>query len=119
MDARGALRSKNRFEEVMPSGLTFTIRLPRLRDCIIAGQVPIPVLKNLITPNGDAPEPTPDETAHMARFQDEIVLHSVVAIDGEPVKLTSDDLPDIRTEDYNRIVELALRESSPKAGTPT
>ena len=122
MDALEILRSRNRFEETLPSGLRVTIRLPRIRDCIVAGRVPLPILNALVEraqQNGEAPPVSPDEAEHMARFQDQIVLRSVVEIEGEPVKLTQDDLADLRTEDYDRIVELATRqETSPLAASP-
>ena len=123
MDPLELLRSRNRFEEDLPSGLHITRRLPRIRDCIVAGHVPLPVITALVgraTQNGDAPPASPEEAEHMARFQDELVIRSIVAIEGEPVKLTRDDLQDLRTEDYDYLVELALREqASPKAGSPT
>ena len=123
MDPLELLRSRNRFEEELPSGLNVTLRLPRIRDCIVAGHVPLPIITALVeraSQNGDAPAASPEEAEHMARFQDEIVLRSVVAIEGQPVQLTHADLLDLRTEDYDRIVELALREqASPKAGSPT
>ena len=122
MNALEALRSRNRFEEELPSGLKVTLRLPRIRDCIIAGHVPLPILTALVErsqQNGAAPTVSTEEAEHMARFQDELVLRSIVEIEGEPVTLTRDDLADLRTEDYDYIVELALREqASPKAGVP-
>ena len=57
LDALETLRSKNRFDEELPSGLKVTIRLPRIRDCILAGGVPLPVLDHLVkaASNGGAP----------------------------------------------------------------
>jgi len=122
-DALELLRSRNRFEEKLPSGLTVTIRLPRLRDCILAGGVPLPVLDHLVkaaTQNGDTPTVSNEDAAHMARFQDEIVRRSVVAIEGEPVTLTADDVGEFSQEDYDRIVELGTRAgTSPLASTST
>ena len=122
MDPLELLRSRNRFNEELPSGLKVTIRLPRIRDCILAGGVPLPVLDHLVKQvqgNGSAPAISNEDAAHMARFQDEIVRRSVVAIEGEPVSLTPDDLNDISQEDYDRIVVLATRqETSPLAAAP-
>ena len=123
-DALELLRSRNRFEETLPSGLNVTLRLPRIRDCIIAGQVPLPVLEHVMkaasSSNGDTPDISPEETAHMARFQDEIVRRSVVAIEGEPVSLALEDVSEFSQEDYDRIVVVATRqETSPKADTQT
>ena len=121
MDALEALRAKNRFDEELPSGLKVTIRLPRIRDCILAGGVPLPVLDHLAkaVSNGGAPTVSNEDAAYMARFQDEIVRRSVVAIDGEPVALTLDDVAEFSQEDYDRIVVLATRqETSPLAAAP-
>ena len=124
MDAREVLRSRSRFDEILPSGLTVTIRLPRIRDCIIAGQVPLPILSHLVevatSQNGSTPDVTAEEAAHMARFQDEIVRRSIIAIEGEPIEMTLEDLPDIAQEDYDHIVSLAMRErTSPKVDSQT
>ena len=123
MDPLELLRSRNRFEETLPSGLNVTIRLPRIRDCILAGGVPLPVLDHLVktvAQNGDAPTISNEDAAHMARFQDEIVRRSVVAIEGEPVTLTSDDVGEFSQGDYDHIVGLGTRaDTSPLASTPT
>lgn len=123
MDARERLRS-NRFEETLPSGLRVTIRPPRIRDCILAGHVPLPILSKLAglaaASNGQQVEVSTEEAEHMARFQDEVVRRSVVAIEDEPIELTVEDLADFAQEDYDRIVELGTRErTSPLASTPT
>jgi hypothetical protein len=112
MDALELLRSRNRFQETLPSGLQVTLRLPRLRDCILAGRVPLPVLEHLtkVASNGDTPEISPEDAAHMARFQDEIVRRSVVAIQGQPVELSLQDASEFSQEDYDRIVEIATRQ---------
>ncbi len=123
MSALEELRKRNRFEETLPSGLNVTLRLPRIRDCIIAGNVPLPVLQHLMESakqNGDAPETSMEEAQAMARFQDEIVRRSVVALEGEAVSLTLEDVAELHQDDYDRIVAVATREeTSPKAGTPT
>ena len=116
MDALETLRSKNRFEETLPSGLNVTLRLPRIRDCILAGGVPLPVLDHIIkaTQNGEvASEVSNEDAQHMARFQDEIVRRSVMAIDGQFVQLTTEDVAEFAQEDYDRIVSLATREENP------
>ena len=122
MDPLELLRSRNRFEETLPSGLNVTLRRPRMRDCILAGGVPLPVLAHLskqVQSNGDAPTVSNEDAAHMARFQDEIVRRSLVAIDGEPVEVTAEDLfSELAQEDYDRIVELATRAVPTDAVSP-
>ena len=121
MDALETLRSKNRFEEELPSGLKVTIRLPRIRDCILAGGVPLPVLDHLVkaASNGGVPEVSNETAAQVARFQDEIVRRSIVAIEGEPVQLTADDVAELSQDDYDRVVELGTRSVPTSAVSPT
>ena len=121
MDPLELLRSRNRFDEELPSGLKVTIRLVRIRDCILAGGVPLPVLDHLVkvASNGGAPEVSNEDAIHMARFQDEIVRRSVVAIEGEPVELSVEDVAEFAQEDYDRIVELGTRAVPTSAVSPT
>ena len=121
-DALELLRSRNRYDVTLPSGLNVTIRLPRLRDCIIAGNVPLPVLKHLqdASSNGGQPELTPEEMGSMARFQDEVVRQTLIGIDGETVTMTPEAVADLEQEDYDALVSYGTRVLPvPKAGIPT
>lgn len=118
VDALALLRSRNRFDETLPSGLNVTLRLPRIRDCILAGGVPLPVLEHLaetIQGNGKPTDVSNEEAAHMARFQDELVRRAVVAIEGEPIEMTAEAVAEFSQEDYDAIVVIAIRQESPKA----
>jgi len=116
-------RLRKRYDVTLPSGLNVTIRLPRIRDCIFAGNVPMPVMKHLqeiATQNGEAPELTPEESAHIARFQDEIVLRTLAAIEGEDVEMTPEAVAELDQEDYDALAEYGTRAKPvPKAGAPT
>jgi hypothetical protein len=121
MDPLELLRSRNRFDVTLPSGLNVTIRLPRIRDCVIAGSVPLPVLQHIQAVASDGETAlTPDEMAAGARFQDEIARQTLVAIDGEVVTLMQADLSDLAQEDYDALVSYGLRATPiPKAGALT
>ncbi len=97
----------------LKSGLNVTGELPRVRDCLIAGDIPLPVLvemeKRAKNPSEDAPEPTNDELAVVAAFNDNLVLAFVKAIEGEPVTLTHDDLRVFDEDDFNEMVLYASR----------
>ena len=115
-------RIRKRYEVTLPSGMNATIRLPRLRDCIIAGEVPLPVLKHLqdAASNGGVPVLDADELAAAARFQDEIVRQTLVAIDGDTVTMTLEAVSDLEQEDYDALVSYATRVVPvPKAGALT
>ena len=121
MDALELLRSRNRFAETLPSGLNVTLRLPRIRDCILAGGVPLPVLQHVMkgaSSNGQTPDISPEDATHMARFQDELVRRSVVEIESQAVELTPEDVGEFSQEDYDRIVAFATRQDAlPKVQT--
>ena len=110
------LKLRKRYDVTLPSGLNVTIRLPRIRDCILAGQVPLPVMTHLqqvATQNGDAPELTIEETTAIARFQDELVRRTLVAIEGEAVEMTPEAVGELEQEDYDALAEYGSRAKSP------
>jgi hypothetical protein len=121
MDAQETLeRIRKRYDVILPSGMNVTIRLPRIRDCIFAGNVPLPVMRHLqeiATQNGDAPDLTSEDTAHIARFQDEIVLRTLVAIEGEDVDMTREAVSELDQDDYDALVAYGTR-ATPLAASP-
>ena len=113
-------RLRKRFDVTLPSGMNVTIRLPRIRDCIFAGNVPLPVMRHLqeiATQNGDAPDLTSEESAHIARFQDEIVLRTLVAIDGVEVEMTREAVSELEQDDYDALVAYGTR-ATPLTASP-
>ena len=100
-------------EVTLPSGLNVTGTLPRIRDCLIGGDIPLPVLaemeKRAKHPNGDGPEPTADDLKVVAKFNDNLVQAFVTEIDGEPVTLERDDLRVFDEDDFNEMVLYASR----------
>ena len=111
---------RKRYDVTLPSGMNVTIRLPRIRDCIFAGNVPMPVMKHLqeiATQNGDAPDLSPEESAHIARFQDEIVLRTLVAIEGEEVEMTLEAVSELDQEDYDALAAYGTR-ATPLVASP-
>ncbi|MDQ5874413.1 MAG: hypothetical protein M3526_03405 [Actinomycetota bacterium] len=111
---------RKRYDVTLPSGMNVTIRLPRMRDCILAGNVPLPVMRHLqeiATQNGDAPELSTEESAHIARFQDEIVLRTLVAIEGEDVEMTTTAVSELEQDDYDTLVAYGTR-ATPLAASP-
>jgi len=121
MNAEQTLKKlRKRYDVTLPSGMNVTIRLPRIRDCIFAGNVPLPVMRHLqeiATQNGDAPELTSEESAHIARFQDEIVLRTLVAIEGEEVDMTREAVTELDQDDYDALVAYGTR-ATPLAASP-
>lgn len=124
MDGVELLRSRNRYPETLPSGLKVTLRLPRIRDCILAGGVPLPVVQKVVEQAAKAEDngqtTSLEDAAYMARYQDELVRRSVVEIEGEPVSLSVEDVSEFSEDDYARIVKVATREVTldPTAASP-
>jgi len=93
----------------LPSGLVARLRLPRIRDCLLAGEVPTPILSRTVA--SDAAEEADDleRRRAFARYQDEIVRRSVVELEGEPVLLSAEAVAEIVDEDYDFIYKVASR----------
>jgi hypothetical protein len=108
-DVLERLRARNRGELDLPCGKV-TLRRPSMRDCILAGNVPLPVLEKLDTAGQPGAELTGEDLAAMARVNDELVRRAVIAIDGEDVDLAGVDLAEIFTdEERDAIVAFANR----------
>jgi len=117
-------RIRKRYDVTLPSGMNVTIRLPRIRDCIIASCIPMPILEHVKAvreSNGDATPMTPEmqaeDQAAAARFNDEIVRQTLVAIEGEPVEMTREAVAELEQEDYDALVGYGTR-ATPLAVSP-
>jgi len=111
---------RKRYDVTLPSGMNVTIRLPRIRDCIFAGRVPLPVMKHIqeiATQNGDTPDLSPEESEHIANFQDEIVKRTLVSIEGEDVEMTREAVSELDQDDYDALVAYGTR-ATPLAASP-
>jgi hypothetical protein len=118
-------RLRKRYDVTLPSGMNVTIRLPRIRDCVIASRIPMPILehvKELTANNGDVtpltPEMQAEDAAAAARFNDEIVRRTLVAIEGEPVEMTLEAVTELEQEDYDALVAYGTRATSPLVASP-
>lgn len=107
-------RLRKRYDVTLPSGLNVTIRLPRLREAVYSGGVPVPIMQHvgekLSASNGEtASDLTPEEVATIAAFQDQIVLRTLVAIEGEPVEMTLEAVAELDQEDYDALANYGTR----------
>lgn len=117
-DALERLRASKRADVTLPSGLEVTIQLLRISDFIAAGDVPMPVLEAIrakAKTNGDVDDSevldalTADDLQHSMRFNDTIVRMTIVAIEGEPVTLSMDDVKLLDAVDCTEVVAYAMR----------
>jgi hypothetical protein len=117
-------RIRKRYEVTLPSGMNATLRLPRIQDCLIASRIPMPILehvKEIRESNGNAtplsPEMQAEDQAASARFNDEIVRQTLLAIDGEPVEMTLEAVRELDQDDYDALVGYGTR-ATPLAVSP-
>ncbi len=99
--------------DVELDGIIYTVRPPRLQDCIASGDIPFPVLDELARAEkerdaaaGDVPMA---EVIHSYEMNDSYVRLSVLAINGEPLELTLDDVKDIPASHYAELLAIARR----------
>jgi hypothetical protein len=118
-------RIRKRYDVTLPSGMNVTIRLPRMRDCVIAGRIPMPILEHvrkLAAGDGDvtplSPEMQLEDSAATARFHDEVVLRTLVAIEGEPIEMTPEAVSELEQADYDDLVAYGTRDKSPLVASP-
>jgi hypothetical protein len=98
----------------LPSGLDATIRLPRIRDCIMAGEVPLAVVSRLgalaeAASQGEQVDIDPDDSKHVARFQDEVVTRMVTQIQGEDVVMSTAAAAEMAEEDFDLLAAIGIR----------
>jgi hypothetical protein len=112
-----ALKARN-LTDVKIGDTLVTVGPPRLRDCILAGDIPLDLLARLTTTADNAGEVMSlADAKHMAAFNDEVVCRTVRAIDGEPVRLTPDELGDIFTEEQlAELLAYGTRQKDPATG---
>jgi len=139
MDAEQTLafmRSRNRADIELPSGLWARIGLVRLQDAITAGSIPVPILKEMdalaaqAKPNGHKPrkpptEPSAEVIAHGTSFRHEMArrtLKSLAASQaelGDDVDMPSQVIDELTQEDFDTLAGYALRDTPfPTAVSP-
>jgi hypothetical protein len=94
---------RTRYDVTLPVLGAVTIRLPHIADCIIAGGIPLPALMHLEGAEGNGSGPSIEEMKHSARFNDEVVLRTLVAIGGEPVEMTLEAVAELDQQDYDAL----------------
>lgn len=141
MDALELVRSRNRADIELPSGLGATIGLVRITDCIIGLGIPLPVLAELRDLNADSnghdPEQTeaellqqlsPEATASGVKLREEVVRRSlkrlapsVADLNGSPEQeITPEVISELSQEDFDVLASYAMRDTPfPTAGAPT
>lgn len=120
MGALDAWVSRVNREEEMPSGATVTYFLPSVRDMILAGDFPAPILavaRQFESGKLDLNKTMSDEELeHWAEFRNRVIAKMVVKVEGEDVELTHEDVGKLPPDDAEALFARALRlVNAPKA----
>jgi hypothetical protein len=131
------LRSYNRADVELPSGIGVTLSLVRAQEALVAGSIPLGVLREMqalaekAEPNGDAPKDDPDISQEVIdsgqRFRREMVRRTLRRIAPSLAELDGPDDEDMPAwvidkfdqEDFDALSAYALRETPLPAGTQT
>jgi hypothetical protein len=113
-DLKTRWKAKGVHDVVLEDGTNVGLRLPNITDCIIAGEIPMPVITRLQRPNGDKPVPEPEpitteDLQHDRRYQAEMIRASVATFEGEPIILTLEDVAELPEEHRTEIFAYASR----------
>lgn len=136
MDALELVRSRNRADIELPSGLGATIGLVRIADCIIELGIPLPILaemRALASSNGDSKSPelemaglSEDAISRGAKLREEVVRRSlkrlapsVGELDGPEQEMSPEVIVELDQEDFDVLADYAMRNVPfPTAGAP-
>jgi hypothetical protein len=116
------LRERNTAQVKLEDGdLLVTLQLPAMRECILAGGIPLPMLEKVAKLTEDAPRVDteilmphlePDEVNAFDRFQRILVAKTVKAIEGEELEeeMTPEETSVFSDAQFYEIVAYAMRE---------
>ena len=129
------LRDYNRADVALPSGIGVTLSLVRAQDCLVAGSIPLGVLKEMqalaekAVQNGDGkkeePEPSQEVIDRGQWFRKEMVRRTVRRVAPSLAELDGpedDDVPmwvvdKFDQEDFDALAAYALRDTPLPAST--
>lgn len=130
MDPLELVRSRNRADVSLPSGLGATIGLVRMQDAVGAGMVPLSVLREmdrLAKAEEETPDPPPEVMEAGLRLRREMVRRtlkrlapSLGELNGQPeVDMPAEVVDELSQDDFDYIAGFAMRDTPfPAAGSP-
>jgi hypothetical protein len=147
MDPLELVRSRNRADIELPSGLGATIGLARTLDAILTGLIPVPVIKEWdelaevakkkAASNGQTQEaevskaideanPSPDAMIAGGKLRQEMVRRtlkrlapSLAELDGPEVNMPMEVIDELGQEDFDVLAGYAMREVPFPAASPS
>jgi len=136
MDPLELVRSRNRADIELPSGLGATIGLVRIRDAVTTGLIPLPVLREMdaiaeaakasANGNGDAAaiekalegaDPSPEVMVAGVTLRREVVRRSlkrlapsVAELEGPEIEMPAEVVAELSQEDFDVLAGYAMRD---------
>lgn len=138
MDPLELVRSRNRADVELPSGLGATIGLVRVRDAVTTGLIPLPVLREMDTlaeaarSNGQEVDssklgdPSPEVMVAGTTLRREMVRRtikrlapSVAELEGPEVEISVEVVDELSQEDFDVLAGYAMRDVPFPAASPS
>jgi hypothetical protein len=122
------LRDANRYDLKLANGIPITFRLPFMEELVIDRLLPLSLLDDIrrrLAEGGTETEAqataqesmeerlTDYETDFAAKQR--VVARMIVSIDGEEAHLTPEETLEIPSEDFRKLVSIAIRQEPPRA----
>jgi hypothetical protein len=140
MDPLELVRSRNRADIELPSGLGATIGLARVQDAMMAGVIPVPVLREYdrlaeaARSNGevdvekalDEVDPSPEMMAVGMDLRREMVRRtlkrlapSLAELEGPEINMPAEVIEELSQEDFDVLAGYAMRDTPFPAASPS
>lgn len=138
MDPLELVRSRNRADVELPSGLGATIGLVRVRDAVTTGLIPLPVLREMDTlaeaarSNGQEVDssklgdPSPEVMVAGTTLRREMVRRtikrlapSVAELEGPEIEISVEVVDELSQEDFDVLAGYAMRDVPFPAASPS
>jgi len=118
-DVRTMLRESNSFEHKGVTGVVFRYQLPDVQACMLAGEIPLPLLRRLKkVEEGKESEADlrieAENIRQMRSFQERLVKAAVFEVNGLPCELDDEMLGIMHPDDFNALRSLAARDTEPE-----
>ena len=120
MDAEQTLalvRRLNSFEVTLESGRRYTLVLPSMERMIMAGAVPLPIMREAAKAEigTETDEVTLEAGRVMFETYDRWLAEAIIGVEGEDVTMTVEAVKLIPDDDREELLEYLKREKDPKA----
>lgn len=145
MDPLELVRSRNRADVELPSGLGATIGLVRLQEAVTTGLIPLPILreydamveaakakangngdKDTIAALIDESDPSPEVMQAWPRMRSELIRRtlkrlapSVAELEGPEIDMPAEVVEELSQEDFDVLAAYAMREVPFPAASPS